>query len=112
MVNLETIKDEDIFELGSLVSTHTFRLNAIPSVKITVTIWKDAVAHGRNFFQYDVSHAMHTSTQFGPYYPSVSFADSETGALQKALPDLLNFYHSGIAAGHEPNELWLVPRGR
>jgi hypothetical protein len=112
MINLETLKDEDIFELGSLVSTHTFRLKAIPSVRIDVTIWKDAVAHGGSFFRYNISHAMHTPGQAGPYYSSAPFADSEEGALHKAISDLMHFYPSGVRAGHEPNESWLVPTGR
>lgn len=59
--------------------------------------------------EFNVSHAMKTPTQAGPYRTSIPFADDPPYALHRAITGLTQHYREGIEAGHTPNEGWLVP---
>lgn len=58
--------------------------------------------------KFEVSHAIHTPTQADPYRTSTPFADDWAYALHRAVDGLISYYKEAVAAGHVPNENWLV----
>ena len=55
-----------------------------------------------------VSHAIHTPMQAAPYRTSRPFDDDWAYALHRAVDGLLSYYRAAVAAGHLPEEAWLV----
>lgn len=60
----------------------------------------------RTHFQ--VSHAIHTPTQAGPYRTSRPWADYPAYALHQAVSGLTMYYRQAVEEGHQPNDNWLV----
>ena len=58
--------------------------------------------------KFRASHAIHTPVQAGPYRTSKRFDDDWEYALFRAVDALLSHYREAIAAGHQPEESWLV----
>lgn len=58
--------------------------------------------------KFDVSHAIHTPVQAGPYRTSTPFADDWAYALHRAVDGLTSYYQQAVDAGHAPSESWLV----
>ena len=56
----------------------------------------------------DVSHSIHTPMQIGPYRTSKPWDDDAPYALHRAIEGLTSYYNQAVAAGHEPQEDWLV----
>jgi hypothetical protein len=76
--------------------------------KIRIKIWKSSI-NSSEPFHFTVSHNVHTPTQFGPYYPSVAQAVTESQAIDSAISAITKFLVSAIKEGHEPSDDWLVP---
>lgn len=62
--------------------------------------------------KFDVSHAIHTPLQMGPYRTSRPFSDDPPYALHQAISGLTQYYGDAIRAGHTPEESWLVENRR
>ena len=77
-----------------------------PSIKIKV--YRSNVIQGQPY-HYEVSHHVHTPSQAGPYYPSRTCAESETGAIRQAINNTTSFIKIAIGEGKKPSENWLVP---
>jgi hypothetical protein len=108
MIDRSQYLDDDVYEFATLVSTHSFRLKEIPSVRVLVSIWRISEPHSGQHYKYEISHSMRTPMQSGPYYPGSPYSHSPADALQKAVSDLTHYYSSAISAGHKPAEDWLV----
>lgn len=61
-----------------------------------------------NHVKFQVSHAIHTPTQAGPYRSSRFIEDDAAYALHRAIDGLTSYYRDAVKAGHEPQESWLV----
>ena len=59
--------------------------------------------------RFEVSHAIKTPLQIGPYRTSVPSDDSPGSALHRAIDGLTRWYRDAVKMGHEPREDWLVP---
>jgi hypothetical protein len=108
MIDRSQYLGEDVYELATLVSTHSFRLKEIPSVRVMVSIWLTTEPHAGQNYKYEISHSMRTPMQSDPYYPGSPYSHSPADALQKAICDLTHYYSSAISAGYQPAENWLV----
>jgi hypothetical protein len=58
--------------------------------------------------KFNLSHAIHTPTQAGPYQTSAPFGDYWAHALHLAVDGLTSYYRQAVGAGHLPHEGWLV----
>ena len=58
--------------------------------------------------EFQVSHAIHTPTQIGPYWTSVPFEDDPPYALRRAIRGLTQYYEEAVREGHKPHEGWLT----
>lgn len=74
---------------------------------IRIKIYRSNVVSGQPY-HFDISHHVHTPTQAGPYYPSRTFEESETGAIRQAISTTVSFLESAIHAGHSPTDSWLI----
>lgn len=75
---------------------------------IKIKIYKSSSISGAPY-HFEVSHHVHTPEQAGPYFPSRTFAESESEAIRQAIHTTTTFIKSAIRAGHEPQDNWLVP---
>lgn len=80
-----------------------FRLAGIPTV---VAI--DLHHTGTGVFRFRRSHAIHTPTQIGPYWPGRDFDDDPAYAMNRAITSITEYYEQAVADGHVPNPTWLV----
>jgi len=88
-----------------LVGEYRFRLKGIATT-ITLRFLKDIETGVVSFEQ---SHYIYTPTQAGPYVTSRPWNDDEARALHQAVFGFKNQYEGAVAAGHVPNDSWLVP---
>jgi hypothetical protein len=88
-----------------VVGEYRFRLKGI-AMTITLRFLKDIET---GIVSFEQSHYIHTPTQMGPYITSRPSNDDETRALNQALFGFRNHYEGAVAAGHVPNDSWLVP---
>lgn len=74
---------------------------------IRIKLYRSNVVAGQPY-HFEVSHYSHTPTQAGPYMTSRSFAESEDGAIRRAISTTTSFLKAAIREGLEPTERWLV----
>jgi hypothetical protein len=74
---------------------------------VRVKIYRSNVITGQPY-HFEVSHHVHTPSQAGPYLPSRTFSESESGAIRQAISTTVSFLKVAIREGHEPRESWLV----
>lgn len=108
MIEPSKIQTKGASELKALVGEYEFFVQKA-GFKITVKVWKTDRAYGTSWYTYTTSHAIHTPVQATPYHPSGPFADSEEGALRKAIMDIMGFFSGAVSKGHEPSDEWFVP---
>lgn len=77
-----------------------------PSIK--VKIYKSS-AIKQAPYHFEVSHHVHTPEQAAPYYTSITSAETENSAIERAISTTTSFIKSAIQAGREPSESWLIP---
>ena len=104
-------KESDILESYVLVRELKLLLDVghdhfHPTVR--VKIYRSSVLSGQPY-HFEVSHHVHTPSQAGPYYPSRTFSESETSAIERAITTTMSFLKSAIREGLEPSDSWLVP---
>ncbi|MGO9769533.1 MAG: hypothetical protein ACLPSW_08275 [Roseiarcus sp.] len=58
--------------------------------------------------KFQLSHAIKTPIQAGPYRTSIPIADDPAYALHRAIKSLTDYYRDAVKRGHKPNEQWLV----
>ncbi|QZD96229.1 hypothetical protein [Qipengyuania gelatinilytica] len=58
--------------------------------------------------KFKTSHAIHTPSQFGPYWTSRPDDDTPDYALRRAIDGIVSYYEGAIEEGHQPSESWLV----
>lgn len=63
---------------------------------------------GNGYTEFIRSHAIHTPTQAGPYWPGRSFDEDPTYAMHRAIDSIVDYYHEAVRAGHTPSASWLV----
>lgn len=101
----ERLFDDPAVEILALHPMHArFRLAGIPTV---VTIGLHHLDNG--YTQFRRSHAIHTPTQIGPYYPGRDFDDEPAYAMHRAIESLVDYYREAVRKGHAPDSAWLVP---
>ena len=61
-----------------------------------------------DYWEFKVSHAIHTPVQIAPYWTSRPFDDSPSAALRRAVAGLESYYLQAKRLGYEPSEGWLV----
>lgn len=59
-------------------------------------------------FRFRRSHAIHTPTQIGPYWPGRDFDDDPSYAMHRAIESILDYYRAAVREGHRPRASWLV----
>ena len=59
---------------------------------------------------FDVSHAIKTPLQAGPYWTSRPYEEGAGPALRRAVSGLVDYYREATARGFEPNASWLYSR--
>lgn len=59
--------------------------------------------------KFQVSHAIKTPKQAGPYRTGAPYGDYPAYALHKAITGLTQYYKDAVKEGHKPTEDWLLP---
>lgn len=80
-----------------------FRLAGIATV-----IAIDLHHTGKGVFRFHRSHAIHTPSQAGPYWPSRDFDDDPSYGMNRAISSIADYYEQAVAEGHRPSRTWLV----
>ncbi|MER8372341.1 hypothetical protein [Mesorhizobium sp. M1406] len=80
-----------------------FRLGGIDTV-----VQIDLVQIGNGNVQFRRSHAIHTPTQAGPYWPGRDFDDDPAYAMHRAIESIVDYYRQAIGEGYRPDPKWLV----
>lgn len=80
-----------------------FRLAGIDTV-----VQIDLEDMGNGYTRFHRSHAIHTPTQIGPYWPSRDFDDDPAYAMHRAIDSVMDYYREAVREGHEPESSWLV----
>ena len=75
--------------------------------RIRIKIYKSAVLPSAPY-HFEVSHNVHTPEQTGPYFSSITSAESEEEAISQAISTTTTFLTSAIRMGHEPSDSWLI----
>ena len=63
-----------------------------------------------NTTKYELSHAIRTPLQAGPYWTSNPTSYGWEDALGRAIDNILSYYKLAVEAGHTPSDDWLVAR--
>lgn len=93
--------DVEIIDLQPMQSR--FRLAGIDTV---VEINLEETEQG--YTRFHRSHAIHTPSQLGPYWPSRDYDDDPAYAMSRAIDSIIDYYHQAVQEGHEPESNWLV----
>lgn len=105
----EAVFESDVLvEPKKLVGEYEFYLQDT-SIKIRIHIYKDLRAPVPSEpFYFDISHAIHTPAQIGPYNPTAPWASDLNFALRRAVKSIAFYYKEAVSKGHEPGEEWLI----
>ena len=96
--------DDPAIVIVSFCNTRArFRLTGINTV-----IEIDLTDIGNGYTQFERSHAIHTPTQAGPYWPSRDFDDDPAYAMHRAIESFVHYYRDAVRAGHTPDADWLI----
>lgn len=68
-----------------------------------------AIEHRGGRVWYRTSHHTQTPIQKAPYFSSLPHAKTEEEALKDAVGGLTDWFGGAKAAGHTPEDSWLVP---
>ncbi|HEV2324542.1 MAG TPA: hypothetical protein VGS10_11385 [Terracidiphilus sp.] len=96
-----------IYTLSSMHRLHLADL----TTPVTVTIWR--TPEGQRV-EAHVSHAIHTPAQASPVRPTLASNTDWTTCTNLRIArhievQYVTFYDMAVAAGHAPQEWWLVP---
>jgi len=84
--------------------TFEIQLGAIPTI-ITIELGRHM---NSNETKVNVSHAIHTPIQMGPYRTSIPYWDDPEYALEMTINGFTQYYENAVSAGHTPDVSWLV----
>ena len=98
-----TVGEAAINSDKSLVHTFRIRFEGLRT-QVTIRIYERP---GAKLFWFPQSHFFHAPGLIGPYITDVAYADSLDRAIRRAR-DTFDGYRYAVAAGHKPQEPWLV----
>jgi hypothetical protein len=77
---------------------------------VMIIVWHDAFT---NQISVEYSHEIKTPQQINPYSPDFIEAYDRAGSTDAIVAKMVSvmdsFYAGAVAAGHQPEEAWLVP---
>jgi hypothetical protein len=103
----EALQDEYLTVVSRNDSAGLYRVK-IGSLRTDVTI-RLKQQRGTRRTEFEVSHAIKTPDQAGPYRTSLPFGEDAASALHRAVTGLTSYYGQAIKAGRQPEETWLQP---
>ena len=98
--DLITVVDRD--DSAGFYEVRVGDLNIVVAIKLSRHLDSDTT-------DFQLSHAINTPVQAGPYRTSTPTADDPPYALHRAIDGLTSYYRDAVKLGHTPQENWLVP---
>jgi hypothetical protein len=107
MFTLESALDDDsitIIERNDSWGLYRFQVGMLKTI-VSVKLCRSPVSDET---RYELSHAIHTPTQIGPYHQSRLFWDYPAYALHEAITSITMHYNIATKNGYASEEGWLV----